>query len=75
MHGVGYGSLMAYAATHEIGHLLLGPQHGSAGMMQPVWGQTEYRDMAQRWLSFEAAEREAMQGRVRERVQEAFGER
>ncbi len=41
--------------------------------MQAIWGKTEYRDMAQRWLGFEAAEREAMQGRVRERVQGAFG--
>ncbi len=73
--GVAFDSLMAYAAAHEIGHLLLGPEHGRAGIMQAVWGKTAYRDMAQRWLGFGAAEREAMQGRVRDRIQPAFVER
>jgi hypothetical protein len=59
-NGLPAGSLMAYAATHEIGHLLLGPNHASSGIMRAVWGKTEYRDMAQRWLGFSAAERQAL---------------
>jgi hypothetical protein len=57
---VGHVRLMAYAATHEIGHLLLGPNHTSSGIMRAVWGKTEYRDMAQRWLGFSAAEQQAL---------------
>ena len=59
-NGLSAGSLMAYAATHEIGHLLLGPNHSSSGIMRAVWGKREYRDMAQRWLGFSAAERQAL---------------
>jgi len=59
-NGVTAGGLMAYAATHEIGHLLLGAKHSSSGIMQAVWGEAEYRDMAQRWLGFSAAERQAL---------------
>jgi hypothetical protein len=73
--GLAVASLMAYAAAHEIGHLLLGPQHGPAGIMQAVWGKAAYRDMAQRWLGFGAAERDTMQRRVRESVPWALVER
>lgn len=59
-NGLPAGTLMAYAATHEIGHLLLGEKHSSSGIMRAVWGKTEYRDMAQRWLGFSAAEQQAL---------------
>lgn len=59
-NGLTAGSLMAYAAAHEIGHLLLGEKHASSGIMRAAWGKTEYRQMAQRWLGFSAAEREAL---------------
>ena len=55
-NGLTDGALMAYAATHEIGHLLLGPQHSLSGIMRAVWGEAEYRGMEQRWLGFGAAE-------------------
>ncbi len=58
--GVPVASLLAYAATHEIGHLLLGESHAPTGIMRAAWGKTEYREMAQRWLGFNAAEREAL---------------
>jgi hypothetical protein len=63
-NGLPAGTLMAYAATHEIGHLLLGENHSSSGIMRAVWGRTEYRDIAQRWLGFSAAERQALQEAV-----------
>jgi hypothetical protein len=59
-NGLPAGSLMAYAVTHEIGHLLLGEKHSAAGIMRAVWGKSEYREMAQRWLGFSAAERQAL---------------
>jgi hypothetical protein len=59
-NGLATANLMAYAATHEIGHLLLGEKHASSGIMRAVWGKTEYREMAQRWLGFSTEEREAL---------------
>ena len=34
-NGISAGTLMAYTATHEIGHLLLGEKHASSGIMRP----------------------------------------
>jgi len=59
-NGLSDATLMAYAATHEIGHLLLGPKHSSQGIMRAVWGEAEYRGMDQRWLGFGAAEQQAL---------------
>ena len=58
------GCLMAYAATHEIGHLLLGPNHSEAGIMRAVWGPAEYREMAQRWLDFTTTQQVALRQAV-----------
>ena len=63
-NGLPAGNLMAYAATHEIGHLLLGPKHSSSGIMRAVWGRTEYHAMAQRRLAFSDAEQEALRRAV-----------
>ena len=59
-NGLPTGNLMGYVATHEIGHLLLGEKHALSGIMRAVWGKTEYRDMAQRWLGFSDSERQAL---------------
>ena len=59
-NGIPTERLMAYAMTHEIGHLLLGENHAPSGIMRAVWGKAEYRGMAQRWLGFDAAERKAL---------------
>jgi len=59
-NGLSAGSLMAYAMTHEIGHLLMGEQHAPSGIMRAAWGKAEYREMAQRWLGFDPAERLAL---------------
>ena len=64
-----FEGVMAYDAAHEIGHLLRGPRHRPSGIMQAVWGKSAaYRDMAHRWLSFDAAGRDAMRDRVRQNV-------
>ena len=59
-HGLPAGTLLAYAVTHEIGHLLLGRSHSPTGIMRGAWGKADYRDMAQRWLGFGAAELQAL---------------
>jgi hypothetical protein len=59
-NGLTADNLMAYAAAHEIGHLLLGNQHNSSGIMRALWGKREYRDMAQLWLRFSAGERQTL---------------
>jgi hypothetical protein len=40
-NGLPAGNLLAYAAVHEIGHLLLAKKHASSGIMRAVWGKTE----------------------------------
>jgi hypothetical protein len=54
------GSLMAYALTHEIGHLLLGVNHEPTGIMRAVWGKAELRHIAQGSLRFSTGERQAL---------------
>lgn len=58
--GLTPGTLMGYAMAHEIGHLLLGEKHAASGLMRAAWSKGEYREMAQRWLGFNVAERQAL---------------
>jgi hypothetical protein len=53
-------SLMAYAMTHEIGHLLLGANHEPTGIMRAVWGKAELREIARGSLRFCTREQEAL---------------
>jgi hypothetical protein len=53
-------SLMAYAMTHEIGHLLLGANHEPTGIMRAVWGKAELREIARGSLRFSTQERMAL---------------
>lgn len=57
---VGFELLVAYAAAHEIGHLLLGSRHSSSGIMQASWGNLTCRNMSQRWLDFNTQERDVI---------------
>jgi hypothetical protein len=54
------GSLMAYAMTHEIGHLLLGVNHEPTGIMRAVWGKTELSEIARGSLRFSTGEPQAL---------------
>ena len=47
-------------ARSIIDFLLLGEKHSVSGIMRAVWGKSEYREMARRWLRFSAAERQAL---------------
>lgn len=58
------GSVMPYAAAHEIGHLLLGKSHGASGIMRAVWGRGELLAMERLMLDFSVSEAEAMRRAV-----------
>jgi len=45
--------VLAYAAAHEIGHLLLGDQaHAPRGLMRATWGPKDFQAMAQNDFRF-----------------------
>jgi hypothetical protein len=46
-------TVLAYAAVHEIGHLLLGDQaHTPMGLMKAHWDKDDFRDMKQNRMHF-----------------------
>jgi hypothetical protein len=47
-------TVLAYAAAHEIGHLLLGQTHSQRGLMKAYWDQRDFQAMNQNWLHFSA---------------------
>jgi hypothetical protein len=44
--------VLAYAAAHEIGHLLLGEAHSPQGLMKATWGAKDFLAMSQNDLHF-----------------------
>jgi hypothetical protein len=44
--------VLAYAAAHEIGHLLLGNSHSPQGLMKATWGANDFLAMSQNDLHF-----------------------
>jgi hypothetical protein len=44
--------VLAYAAAHEIGHLLLGEAHCPQGLMKAMWNMNDFQAMAQDNLHF-----------------------
>ena len=44
--------VLAYAAAHEIGHLLLGEAHSPQGLMKATWGANDFLAMSQNYLRF-----------------------
>jgi hypothetical protein len=46
-------TVLAYAAAHEVGHLLLGAQsHTSQGLMKATWGHDDFQAMTQNRVHF-----------------------
>jgi hypothetical protein len=46
-------TVLAYAAAHEVGHLLLGAQaHTNRGLMKATWGADEFQAMTQNGFHF-----------------------
>jgi hypothetical protein len=44
--------VLAYAAAHEIGHLLLGEAHSPQGLMKATWGANDFLAMSQNDFHF-----------------------
>jgi hypothetical protein len=60
--------LLGYAIVHEIGHLLLGPDHLAGTVMQANWGPRELDLISKRHLRFDAAQRRRMRACIVARV-------
>jgi len=57
-------TVLAYAAAHEIGHLLLGDQaHTSQGLMRATWDQKDFQAMAQNGFHFSHEQTRELTGR------------
>src|SRR5262249_29765656 len=48
--------VLAYAAAHEVGHLLLGQAHSPRGLMKAHWDERDFQAMNQNWLHFSKGE-------------------
>jgi len=56
--------VLAYAAAHEIGHLLLGDQaHTIRGLMKATWGPNDFQAMAQNGFHFSPEQTRELAGR------------
>jgi hypothetical protein len=59
--------VLAHAAAHEIGHLLLGNQaHSRSGLMREIWDRKDYEAMIQHRLRFSEDEARKLASRYRE---------
>jgi hypothetical protein len=54
-------TVLAYAAAHEVGHLLLGNEaHTPQGLMKAQWGRSEYQAMSQNHFQFSPEQLQAL---------------
>jgi hypothetical protein len=53
-------TMLGHALAHEIGHVLLGEGHSTAGIMNGLWGLPEYLQAAQGQLKFSTSQRRAI---------------
>ena len=65
--GVDRRTLMGLVLAHEVGHLLLGPGHASAGLMSAQWPDAALRRGAQSNWRFSTDEAATMQERLLDR--------
>jgi hypothetical protein len=64
--------ILAHAATHELGHLLLGQlPHTPQGIMRAQWGRTDLQDMSMRRLNFNSTQAGLMKADLQKRMEEA----
>lgn len=54
------GAVLGCAMAHELGHLLLGSEHSSEGIMRPAWNSKDVRSAAREELRFTARQRKAL---------------
>jgi hypothetical protein len=53
--------ILGYTIAHELGHLFLGGEHTTAGVMQALWDSQTLLLMSKRWIKFTGKERERIQ--------------
>ncbi len=64
--------ILAHAAAHELGHLLLGQlPHTPQGIMRAQWGKADLQNMSMRRLNFNPAQAGLMQADLQKRMMEA----
>lgn len=62
-------AVLGHAMAHEIGHLLIGKaEHGSRGLMQPVWGRSQLLRATSSPMALTAREGQAIAHNLRSRV-------
>jgi hypothetical protein len=54
--------VLAYAAAHEIGHLLLGEAHSPQGLMKATWGAKDFLAMSQSDFHFSREQERKLTG-------------
>lgn len=67
MLGLGMGNLMACVFVHELGHILLGPEHSGAGILQADWTKGVRKVFAGRGIPFSPAQTREMRAELRRR--------
>ena len=66
-------ALLGYAIAHEIGHLMLGPEHTAYGLMRQRWTSDEENRIRVGSLRFDSKQAAAMRSGVAERIASARG--
>jgi len=66
-------ALLGYAIAHEIGHLILGPEHTAYGLMRQRWTSDEENRIRGGSLRFDGKQAAALRSGLAERVASASG--
>jgi hypothetical protein len=66
--GARAGAVLGCVLVHELGHLLLGSAHTSAGLMSGRWGSATIDELQKRRLRFDRKQRNLIVLRLREAV-------
>jgi len=61
----GCDQVLAFTMAHELGHLLIGPGHGTDGIMRANWSGDEVDALSRNRLKFNNAQRAAIVRRLR----------
>jgi len=64
----GGDQVLAFTMAHELGHLLIGPGHGSDGIMRANWSREELDALSRNRLKFNKAQRAAILRNLRSRA-------
>lgn len=67
MLGLGLGNLMACVFVHELGHILLGPEHSGAGILRADWTREVRMVLAGRGIPFSPEQTRRMRAELRRR--------